>query len=243
MSFTTIDMTNMIRGEGEWKNMQEVVRRTLKICFEQMERQGEQVAHLTGQVASLKTQLASKPNRDELGSLGSKHSKQSNSVQAPSKDSASKADLDRLKERVLNLQKDIERKASVRYVDECLQRKVDRSDMLVKNLATFSAAQYASQLTQLYQDVTDTKASVEALSRATSDMQRDMQGAQDFHVIKNQMETIYRCMDDYYTKNHIQALLNQKVLIGTINETQTPHFTEFYGVCLISHFFMFYCFY
>jgi uncharacterized protein YukE len=212
MSFNTVDLTNMMRGEGEWKNMQEVVRRTLKICFDQLERQGEQVAYLAGQVASLKTQLASKPNRDEIGSLNHANAaKPSLVATAPSKDHVTRTEFDRLKERIAHLQTDIERKASVRYVDECLQRKVDKSDVLIKNLATFSAAQYASQLTQLYQDVTDTKASVESLSRATTDMQRNMQGAEEFHVIKNQVEAIYRSMADYYTKNHMQALLNQKV--------------------------------
>jgi uncharacterized protein YukE len=211
MSFHTVDLTNMVRGEGEWKNMQEIVRRTLKICFDQMERQGEQVAVLTGQVASLKSQLATKANRDELGSLQQTSNKNANATVPQSRDLVTKADLDKLKERVIHMQNDLERKASIRYTDECLQRKVDRSDMLVKNLATFSAAQYSSQLTQLYKDVTDTKAAVDSISRATADMQRDLAGAQDLHVMRNQMEAIYRSMEDYYTKNHLQALLNQKV--------------------------------
>jgi regulator of replication initiation timing len=214
MSFNTVDLTNMMRGEGEWKNMQEVVRRTLKICFDQLEHQGEQVAYLAGQVASLKTQLASKPNRDEIGSLNQPNAPKPSGVStAPSKDHVTRAEFDRMKERIAHIQTDIERKASVRYVDECLQRKVDKSDVLIKNLATFSAAQYASQLTQLYRDVTDTKASVESLSRATTDMQRNMQGAEEFHVMKNQVEAIYRSMGDYYTKNHMLALLNQKVTV------------------------------
>lgn len=210
MSFTTIDITNMMRGEGEWKNMQEIVRRTLKICFDQMEKQGDQIALLTGQVASLKTQIVHKANRDELSSVN----KLNLAAQLPkstSREFATHAELDKLKDQVIHIQNDVERKASVRYVDESLRRKVDRSDLLVKNLATFSAAQYSSQLTQMFQELTETKAAVESLSHTTSDMQRNLQGVEDVHVVKHQMEAIYRSMGDYFTKNHIKALLDQKV--------------------------------
>lgn len=226
MSFTNIDLTNMMRGEGEWKNMQEIVRRTLKICFEQMDKQSEQIASLVGQVGSLKSQLSNKVNRDEVDLIIKAHMKTINSTNAvaPSKTHVTKAEYDKLKEQLIQVRNDIERKASIRYVDECMHRKIDRSDLLVKNLQTFSAAQYSSQLTQLFQDLTDTKAQVDSISRATSDMQKDMQGAQDLHVVKNQMEAIYRSMSDYYTKNHINALLDQKVrLILQLLITCTLH--------------------
>eukprot|EP01032_Pedospumella_encystans_P021950 gene21950-24888_t len=200
-----------MRGEGEWKNMQEIVRRTLKMCFDQMEKQGELVAHLTGQVAGLKNQLASKVNREEIESMvKAQHLGAISAATVSSKHYVSHSEHDKLKDQFTHLRNDLERKASVRYVDECLRRKVDRSDLLVKNLATFSAAQYSSQLTQMYQELTDTKAAVEALSRATSDMQRDVQGVQDLPVVRSQMEAIYRSMQDYYPKNHVKALLEQK---------------------------------
>lgn len=198
--------------------MQEIVRRTLKMCFEQMDKQSEQIATLVGQVGSLKSLLTHKVNRDEVDLIikSHSHSLASTNAVAPSssKSHVTKAEYDKLKEQFLQVRNDLERKASIRYVDESLHRKVDRSDLLVKNMQTFSAAQYSSQLAQLFQDLTDTKAQVDSISRATSDMQRDMQGAQDLHVVKNQMEAIYRSMSDYYTKNHVNALLDQKVRLA-----------------------------
>jgi len=229
MSFSTIDLTNMMRGEGEWKNMQEIVRRTLKMCFDQMEKQGELVAHLTGQVAGLKSQLASKVNREEIESMmKAQHLGAISAANVSSKHYVSHSEHDKLKDQFTHLRNDLERKASVRYVDECLRRKVDRSDLLVKNLATFSAAQYSSQLTQMYQELTDTKTAVEALSRATSDMQRDVQGVQDLPVVRSQMEAIYRSMQDYYPKNHVKALLEQKV---STCQPHTSHFIITLNIC------------
>jgi hypothetical protein len=34
-----IDLTNLVRGEGEFQNIQEIVRRTLLTCFEQIDKQ------------------------------------------------------------------------------------------------------------------------------------------------------------------------------------------------------------
>lgn len=192
--------------------MQEIVRRTLKMCFDQMDKQGEQVAHLTGQVANLKSQLANKVNRDEVNDIvKSAQIGASSAAARSSKHNVSQTEHDKLKDLVAHIRNDVERKASVRYVDECLRLKVDRSDLLVKNLATFSAAQYSSQLTQMFQELTDTKNAVDSLAKATSDMQRDVQGVQDLPVVRSQMEAIYRSMQDFYPKNHIKALLDQKV--------------------------------
>lgn len=189
MSFSTVDMTSLIRGEGEWKNMQEIVRRTLKICFEQMDKQSEQVAHLVGQVASLKSQLANKVNKDEVDGL----IKSQSTVQiSKQKSYITHAEYDKLKGEFAHMRNDLERKASVRYVDECLRLKYDKSDVLVKNLATFSAAQYSSQLTQLYDDLSHTKSEVGVLTNLTSDIQRDLKSSQDMPIVKSQMEAIYR---------------------------------------------------
>lgn len=168
--------------------MQEIVRRTLQMCFDQMEKQGEVVAHLTGQVAGLKSQLAAKVSREEIDSImKAQHLGAISAANVSSKHYVSHSEHDKLKDQFAHLRNDLERKASVRYVDECLRRKVDRSDLLVKNLATFSAAKYSSQLAQMYQELNDTKTAVEALSKATSDMQRDVQGVQDLPVVRSQM--------------------------------------------------------
>lgn len=63
----------------------------------------------------------------------------------------------------------------------------------------------------MFQELTEAKSAVETLTRATSDMQLDLQGVSDLPVVKSQMEAIYRSMQDYYPKNHIKALLDQKV--------------------------------
>jgi phage host-nuclease inhibitor protein Gam len=208
----TIDMTSMLRGEGEWKNMQEILRRTLKLSFDQMEKQGEQIAHLVGQVASLKGQLASKVNRDEVDHVVKTHTRgMATSAAEFNKLYISRNEYDKIKDQVVHMRNDLERKASIRYVDESLHRKLDRSDVLVKNLQAMSPSQYATQLAQMLQEIAGTKSDVSALARATSDLQRDLGGATELHAMRHQIEAVYLSMQDYYTKNHIMALLDQKV--------------------------------
>lgn len=202
-----MDTADMVRGEGEWKNMQEIVRRTLKVCFDQLSKQGEQINQLVGQVKSLKSVLTDKVGRDEFNSHSDRF------YQSNHKSNFAKSEFDKLNDIINRMKKDLERKASVRYVDDCLRLKLDRGDAIVRNLSSFSAEQYSSQLVQLYNDMCEAKLSIDILSKSSSkeNQTNNSNSNLDYYTIKNQIDTIYQSMSDYYTKSHINALLDQKV--------------------------------
>jgi regulator of replication initiation timing len=209
----SIDLTNLIRGEGEWKNMQEIIRRTFKQCFDTIEKQSEQIVHLVGQVASLKKHMSK-----EVMSRGEIESMVEIKVEKmipTSKRYIQRHEYDGLVERVINMRSDLERKASMRYVDDNLRSKMDKSDALVKNISILSNSKYASQLTSIFSDLSETKMTVESLVKMTTDLSKDVNDhvvdRNNFHIAKNQIDTIYRSLStDYCTKNHLQLLLDQK---------------------------------
>ena len=52
--FIGIDVDDMSRGQGEWKNMQEVIRRSFRAVFEHMSNQQDQIKELN-EVCTLNT--------------------------------------------------------------------------------------------------------------------------------------------------------------------------------------------
>lgn len=208
-----IDLTNLLRGEGEWKNMQEIIRRTFKQCFDTIEKQSEQIVHLVGQVTSLKKHMSK-----DIMSRGEIESMVEIKVEKmipTSKRYIQRHEYDGLVEKVINMRSDLERKASMRYVDDSLRSKMDKSDALVKNISILSNSKYTSQLTSMFSDLSEIKMTVESLAKMTTDLSRDVNDhavdRNNFHIAKNQIDTIYRSLStDYCTKNHLQLLLDQK---------------------------------
>ena len=66
MSF---DYSDLMRGEGEWRNMQDVIRRAFKHSFEKIEQQQEQINQLVSTVTVLKSQIAAKPTSQEVDDM------------------------------------------------------------------------------------------------------------------------------------------------------------------------------
>ena len=63
------DLTDLIRGEGEWRNMQDVIRKTFRMTFMQMEKQQEQIDSLLKTTHTLKEALSSKMSEKEVNQL------------------------------------------------------------------------------------------------------------------------------------------------------------------------------
>ena len=61
-----MDLTDLVRGEGEWRNMQEVIRKTFKLTFLHLEKQQEQIDKLTSVTATLRDALATKMTEKEI---------------------------------------------------------------------------------------------------------------------------------------------------------------------------------
>ena len=167
LALKTFDMT---RGEGEWKNMQPIVRSSFKQMFEQFEKQQQQIQDLLEIGVNLKGQLALRPTQEDL--------------QRMVEDKVRKllprsVTMDRHESLILSvseLRADLERKASMQYVDDSLRRKIDKGDALVKQLSTSS---------------TDLQAVIRGM------IKEETQGlAAELGQVKSMQQTLLRTMTD-----------------------------------------------
>jgi hypothetical protein len=65
------DLTDLDRGEGEWRNMQEVIRRTFRSTIKQIERQQEQINNLVAVTTNLREVLSTKMSAASLKKVSS----------------------------------------------------------------------------------------------------------------------------------------------------------------------------
>jgi len=120
---------DLIRGEGEWRNMQPIVRSTFKSLLDQVDRQQQQIEGLLEIALNLKAQLALRPSMEEVERIVADKLRQ-----LPR--SVSKEKHENVVLSLQELRSEVERRATVQYVDDCLRRKIDRSDSLVRQMAT-----------------------------------------------------------------------------------------------------------
>lgn len=203
----SIDITDLVRGDGEWKNMQEVVRKTFKLFFEHMERQNEQIANLTTQMAVMQRDLARVPtikDVDKAIEMKVKYSRKS-----PSSD-----ELDKITSAIYNIKSDMERKASIRYVDETMRKKMDKSDAVALQLSQIAASKYTDDIAKIKRDLMDDKVRSEGLARSTFEIQEQVKSLQLYQESKSwkpQVDNLYDMMTRFYDKDQINMLLDNKV--------------------------------
>ena len=167
LALKTFDMT---RGEGEWKNMQPIVRSSFKQMFEQFEKQQQQIHDLLEIAVNLKGQLALRPTQEDLQRMVE------DKVRKLLPRSVTKDRHESLILSVSELRAELERKASMQYVDESLRRKIDKGDALVKQLSTSS---------------TDLQAAIRGM------IKEETQGlAAELGQVKSTQQTLLRTMTD-----------------------------------------------
>lgn len=167
LALKTFDMT---RGEGEWKNMQPIVRSSFKQMFEQFEKQQQQIQDLLEIAVNLKGQLALRPTLEDLQRTVE------DKMRKLLPRSVTKDRHESLILSVSELRAELERKASMQYVDESLRRKIDKGDALVKQLSTSS---------------TDLQAVIRGM------IKEETQGlAAELGQVKSMQQTLLRTMTD-----------------------------------------------
>lgn len=224
-----VDIVSMTRGDGEWRNMQEIVRRTLKVAFETIDKQAKQIGRLTGQIASLQSQQQKIVSRDEILELIEERLERSKLT--GKKRYVLRPELESMSIAIAQIKQDLERKASMRYVHDVLRGKIDKSDAVARTLlqqssddrstvtatAEYAATANRTQMSMLFKDLATVKDDVEGLAKLIEAISREMKASNeitDYNIVKKQIESIYASMDDYHTKTYVQALLDQKVRIA-----------------------------
>jgi chromosome segregation ATPase len=125
-----VEETDLRRGEGDWTHIQPVVRRSFAALFEVVARQQSQILELQQANANLRREIAMKPDRLDFERMLNDFKV----LSGP--EPASRHDIASMHTMLLELRSGLERKASMKYVDEALRRKVDRIELSAKPSAS-----------------------------------------------------------------------------------------------------------
>lgn len=195
--------------------MQEIVRKTFKACFDKMHYQDEQITKLIGKVRSLKEELANRPDTEDIIRLIA------NKTPKPSK---SFDDVERLKAALTSLRTDVERKASLSYVDDSLKRKIDKSDILVHNLSKMTSSQYLSDINQLQHDVVEMRSHLDLVNERSNQSYKELKAAYvgDVSTFRVQLNELDAKANQWVTKTDLTTALDNKV-----RHTDTAHYDTF----------------
>ena len=157
-----VDLISMMRGDGEWRNMQEVIRKTFHASFSQIERQQEQITQLVQTTHELRRALAGKLSQEEVDSLIQNKDKKAKAKYVQ------RSEFDEVKTHVANIAVDLERRAMIRYVDESLKRKIDKTDVILRQ--NTSGPQAANDINKLTGDIGIIKGRIDGNERAINNI-------------------------------------------------------------------------
>lgn len=154
------------RGEGEWRNMQPVLRSAFRQLLETSGKQQAQIQDLCEICLSLRSQLAARPTHDEVREI-TEDSQRRTRAQAASQGGARSGapEAHMLSVQLQELRAELQRKASVQYVDDCQRRKLDRSEAIARQLAEGEAKVRALVRGCVAEEAKDTQAELAAAKK------------------------------------------------------------------------------
>jgi hypothetical protein len=154
-----IDEIDLKRGEGDWQNIQPVVRKAFGAMFETISRQQAQITEMNSTIASLRQEVLQRPNYKEFES-------KFNDFRARLPEPVSRTEMATVQGIVREIKSDLEKKATLRYVDDAIRRKPDRYD--------FSSAQHSSEaMSRLSSEIADMKIHIAEIMQNTASQKND----------------------------------------------------------------------
>jgi len=202
-----MEYDDLIRGEGEWRNMQEIIRKTFRVTFEKISRQQEQILQLNQSLIALKTQTTAMPTGQELNDIIL------SKVRSLPKD-ISRNEIDDIRQQLADLRADVQRRPSMRYIDDSLRRKLDKTDAMVKNLQTLNGLGEYSDIAKASLEISELRQKFEQLTNSVKNLSEDSRlasKASDVYIVKELVEELYKMMGDCVTSVALDDKLARKV--------------------------------
>ena len=213
--FAGIDLFDLSRGQGEWRNLQDVVRKALRISFENAQRQQETIDKLEAGMSLLQKELADKASISDIKSIVL-----TNASSQPR--AASADDVTALRVQLSNVKSEVERKASIRYVDESLKRKVNKSDAILERRTE-------TPVESCVQDIAAVKSKLLTIERSLQGLSSQMElysTKREVSSLSNSIQDICDVTSTKVDRSELQALLSLKVWLVycmlTITISYTP---------------------
>lgn len=202
------NVSDLNKGEGEWKNMQDIIRKAFRYVIDHNETQQTQLNLLNNSIISLKSQLAGKYSKEEVEEL----LVNKNKYILPREDKLLK-EIDELKLQIIDLKSELERKASFRYVDDSLRRKLDRSDSVIQSLVSISGPQHTKELAYIMNELGQLKGKDDFIMKTLNEINEQLKlcgSNNDIKLIQSQMNELYSEIAACPHRNEIDSMLNSK---------------------------------
>jgi hypothetical protein len=204
-----VDTTDLVRGEGKWKNMQEVVRNAFRLGFETADQQQDQISQLIKVAAEMRLQMAEKLSGSEISKL-----LESRELSGPKV--ATQEDLFRLESKLQETRADIARMATTRYVDDSLRRKADKSDALIaKNLPIRDA----DAVSKLQAENAELRERLNRLEGTINKVQTEVTSCttkEETHILRAQVDQAFASANKAVLEPQLEAELAKRVTIQVI---------------------------
>lgn len=208
MALFGIDEIDLKRGEGDWTNMQPVVRKSFAAIFDVIEKQQQQIAELKDTVSKLKREVDKKPNQSDI-------SRQITDARTLTPDVMRKSDLMAVHALLVDVKADVERKASVRYVDDSCRRKIDKSDVSMRPLL-----QNAEHISKLSVDLAMLKQHVDKYDQIPAQLSEIKAKAASKDDVKNvlsRIDSLSATVAERPDSDAVLALLSNKADVKEID--------------------------
>jgi len=200
-----IDMTDLVRGDGEWKNMQDVVRHAFRLSFETLEKQKLEQSSLASILHSVRESSTHKLTENEVIAILEARERTDQNL-------ARKDDLEVLQAKVAEVRSDLARKATTKYVDDSMRRKLDKSDMILRNAPP--AAGTSAEVARLAQENRELRLRMESMEssmREMTEMMKMFAPMGELKAVQSQVDQLHGVVRQCPSKTDIHVLLDRKI--------------------------------
>ena len=239
------ELHDLALGQGEWRNMQQVIRKTFKLCIEKQHEQSQQIVNLSAQVNKMREELSQRPtwaDVENMVTLRANHDKhlasyRSKQAGATSPSSSSHVqEVEELKLQVAQLRSECERRVTIQSLQNSLQRKADRSDLQALRESTSKVVDAPQDMSKLKLDIAEVRSEMENLQDQVEETKRGLAAKNavvDLSVVKVQLEGLFRRVhEEMYNREEITSMLNQKVRWLLIPAASNDQVVDTYPHCL-----------
>jgi len=220
---STIAMGDLERGEGEWKNMQTVVRRSFKDCIDRLNGHQTSLDHLSQVILGVNDKLASRVSTQDVIKLLEKE----DFAKKIKQDGHFQDRLDKLEysiTKVAALKSELDKKSDISYVDTICSRKLEKTDVSIRALLSETVKGDVSSLRGEVRDILK-KIGVQETLQAQLQHSHDMHGntLHEMQALARELKGMKDRLDSYPSFSQLLSILDRKADKSAVEATTLAH--------------------
>ena len=244
-NYNHINTDDMSNGHNEWNNIQPIIRTTMKVLFDVINNQQSQITNLTTETTKLRLEMSTKPNIEDIALLLKNHenstsiSNYQSKFQSQSQSSGMNtgistgsnsgsgsgtsnryimSEIENINNNFISIKHELEKKASIRYVDDNTKRKADKTDVLMlqssqKNnqYITTNMSKLTSDLCQYENDLNDLRSKCYLLDKTMQEAHSKLNNTATVQDVTHVRDDLLESLKHTVTKENFHLELQKKL--------------------------------